>query len=75
MIALIELKYIRDYYPELANLESRSCQNCKFSHYWESADILECTKLDKQTCYACNKETTVTEVINDFCCKYWEAKD
>ena len=55
-------------------MKPKTCSNCKYSFYWECADVLECTKLDKQRCYKCDEDVSMTEVVGDFYCNRYEAK-
>ena len=66
---------IQEAIAELEALQQhKSCDICKYSFYWENADVLECT-VNKQYCYKCEQQISIFEVTKVFCCNRYEAKE
>ena len=61
-------------YEVYKELESRTCDSCKYSMYHEEQDILECFKLNN-FCWRCDDDVPINEVTGDFGCNKWESKD
>lgn len=69
------IAYVQSDYKKLQALQQQNCGNCTHSLYWESADILECTKITKQRCYQCEEDLDMTEVTGDFYCNRYEKRE
>lgn len=63
-------KYIIEAIKELKDLENRSCDNCNFSNI--DTYFTDYGKCEKGYGFLFNGRV---EVIKDFCCNKWEAKN
>ena len=58
---------IREAIRELEDLQSRSCENCKFGMTYHFDDEIECFKIEA--------DTQGIYFSKDFCCNKWESID
>jgi len=58
---------IKEAIKELEDLQSRSCENCKFGMTYHFDDEIECIKIEA--------DTQGMYFSNDFCCNKWEVID
>lgn len=58
---------IKEAIRELEDLQSRSCENCKFGMTYHFDDEIECFKIEA--------DTQGIYFSKDFCCNKWESID